>query len=146
MEEILTRCGYRCDLCMAYRSNVEAYPDGPAKLSDGWHKYFGFRIPAEQILCDGCMAENPRLIDIGCPVRPCVILRNLENCAACPDYACDKLLDRFVDYNELARRTGLPVPAEDREQFILPYENRVRLDSLRSQAPGPAKPVDRSRK
>jgi hypothetical protein len=51
MEEILTRCGYRCDLCLAYRPNVEADPANQQTLSDGWHKYFGFRIPAEQIIC-----------------------------------------------------------------------------------------------
>lgn|GEM_PF-2159134 len=46
-------------------------------LSDGWHKYFGFRIPPDRILCDGYKAENPRLIDRACPVRPCVLEREL---------------------------------------------------------------------
>jgi Protein of unknown function (DUF3795) len=73
MEQILTRCGYRCDLCLAYRPNVEANPPERQVLSDGWHEYFGFRIPADQIVCDGCMANNPKLIDQACPVRPCVI-------------------------------------------------------------------------
>jgi hypothetical protein len=26
MDEVLARCGYRCDLCLAYRPNVEAEP------------------------------------------------------------------------------------------------------------------------
>jgi len=27
MEPILTRCGYRCDLCLAYRPNIDANPE-----------------------------------------------------------------------------------------------------------------------
>jgi len=44
MEAIITRCGYRCDLCLAYKPNIEAHPENRQILSDGWYKYFGFRI------------------------------------------------------------------------------------------------------
>jgi hypothetical protein len=131
MGEIVARCGYRCDLCLAYRPNVEANPAGRQELSDGWHKYFGFRIPAEEIICDGCMAENARLIDKACRVRPCVIERGFANCSQCPDYACEKLADRLVVYEELAARTPSSIPPEDRTRFIAPYENKRRLDQLR---------------
>jgi hypothetical protein len=138
MDEILTRCGYRCDLCLAYRPNVEANPANQQILSDGWHKYFGFRIPADAIICDGCMAENPRLIDKKCPVRPCVIDKGIANCSECGDYACDKLSDRLVVYEQLAAKRECLIPAEDRSRFITPYENRERLDRLRN-ARGAAK-------
>ncbi len=82
MGEIVSRCGFRCDQCLAYRPNAEANPVGRQELSDGWHKYFGFRIPAEEIICDGCLAESPRLIDKACPVRPCVIERGFANCGS----------------------------------------------------------------
>lgn len=131
MEEILTRCGYRCDLCLAYRPNVEARPSNQQTLSDGWHKYFGFRIPPEQIMCDGCMANNPRLIDNACPVRPCVVERGYANCSQCPDYVCEKLTERLVVYEDVAARLGCAIPEEDRARFIAPYENKRRLDSLR---------------
>ncbi len=48
MEPILTRCGYRCDLCLAYRPNIETNPENRQILSDGWHKCFGFPIPPEE--------------------------------------------------------------------------------------------------
>jgi Protein of unknown function (DUF3795) len=131
MEPVLTRCGYRCDLCLAYQPNVQANPANQQVLSDGWFKYFGFRILPEGILCEGCMAENPHLIDQACPVRPCVMQRALATCAACPDYACDKLQERLVDCDEITRRMGCPIPPEDRERFITPYENKARLDALR---------------
>lgn len=132
MEPILTRCGYRCDLCLAYKPNIEAHPENRQVLSEGWHTYFGFRIPPEALCCDGCMAENPQLIDNACPVRPCAIARGFEHCAQCPDYEdCEKLAERLVVFEELQARQGIEIPEEDRTRFILPYENKRRLEVLR---------------
>jgi hypothetical protein len=132
LQPILSRSGFRCDLCLAYRPNVEARPENGQILSDGWHRYFGFRIPAEEIVCDGCLAEHGRLIDPACPVRPCVIGRSLPNCASCDEFGCEKLLGRMVDFEELAARAESPIPPEDRARFITPYENKSRLEQLRS--------------
>lgn len=137
MEQILTRCGYRCDLCLAYKPNIAQNPSNQQKLSDGWHKYFGFRIPAPEICCDGCMAEDnpqrvaPQLIDQSCPVRPCVIEKGLDNCAQCEQYICEKLTERLVVYKEVQNRVDVEISEEDRLCFIRPYENKRRLDALR---------------
>lgn len=131
MNPILTRCGYRCDLCLAYKPNVAAHPANQQKLSDGWHTYFGFRVPPQEICCDGCMADNPHLIDAACPVRPCVLARGLDNCAQCEDYVCEKLTERLVSYEEIKARIGAEIPEDDYRCFILPYENKRRLDALR---------------
>jgi hypothetical protein len=133
-DEILTRCGYRCDLCLAYGPNVEAHPENRQILSDGWHKYFGFRIPPEEILCDGCMAEAPRLIDKSCPVRPCVLEKGLPNCSQCAEYVCAKLTERLVVFENIAAKIGEAIPEADRARFIAPYENKRRLDALRADA------------
>jgi hypothetical protein len=135
MEEVLSRCGYRCDLCLAYRPNVEAHPENRQLLSDGWHRYFGFRIPPDRIECDGCWSEGGRLIDPECPVRPCVIARSLENCAFCADYGCDKLKERLVEYEAIAAGVDDPIPAQDRACFLAPYENQARLERIRSERP-----------
>ncbi len=133
MQPILTRCGYRCDLCLAYKPNVEhaQRPANRQKLSDGWFKYFGFRLPAAEICCDGCMSDNPKLIDTGCPVRPCVIEKGLDNCAQCEQYVCDKLKERLVVFDEIKQRVGAEIPDDDYRCFIQPYENKLRLDALR---------------
>lgn len=141
MQEILTRCGYRCDLCLAYRPNVEATPANRQILSDGWHAYFGFRIPPEAIECDGCMSENPQLIDRSCPVRPCAMGRGLSNCAACPEYGCARLAERLVVYEDIAARIGRPIPDADRLRFIAPYENQRRLEDLRQRMAGDYRPA-----
>ncbi len=131
MEPILTRCGYRCDLCLAYRPNVEKNPSDQQKLSDGWYKYFGFRLSPTDILCDGCMEEDPMLIDKNCPVRPCVIERNLNNCAQCAQFLCEKLKERLVTYEEIRSKMEHPISEEDYRDFIQPYENKRRLDAIR---------------
>lgn len=136
MEPILTRCGYRCDLCLAYRPNVEAHPENQQKLSDGWFKYFGFRVKPEHILCDGCLFEGEisTQMDAACPVRPCVKARGLENCAACGEYICEKLKERVVRYEDFNAKFGSEIPADDRADFIAPYENFERLEALRKKA------------
>jgi hypothetical protein len=128
MEPILTRCGYRCDLCLAFKSNVEKEPSNQQKLSDGWFSYFGFRIEPANIICDGCMADHPRLIDQGCLIRPCVIDKGLNNCASCEEYACEKITERIVVYEEVKSRVVRYIPADDYICFIQPYENKRRLD------------------
>jgi len=78
------------------------------------------------------MADNPRLIDQSCPVRPCVIERGLDNCSQCEEYVCDRLAGRLVVYEEVQARVGAEIPEGDRVCFILAYENRQRLDALRA--------------
>jgi len=132
MQPILTRCGYRCDLCLAYRPNVEKNPSDQQMLSNGWFKYFGFHILPENIICDGCMSVNPKLIDQSCPVRPCVIDRGLENCAQCEEYLCGRLAQRLVVYEEVQERVGQAISDSDFRCFILPYENGKRLAGIRA--------------
>lgn len=133
MSEILSRCGYRCDLCLAYRPNVEMNTDNQQLLSDGWHHYFGFCIPAENIICDGCWTEKGRLLDDECPVRPCVIEHGLENCAICQNFICEKLDKRLVTFEELASRMESEISDEDRLRYIFPYENKERLIQIRNE-------------
>ncbi len=126
-DEVLSRCGYRCDLCLAYRKNIERQ-DMRSELSDGWHKCFGFRIPADSIMCGGCFGAGPTL-DASCPVRPCVVSRGLRNCSQCAEYPCDTFRKREVVFEEVAR--GKEISSRERELFVLPYENKARLNALR---------------
>jgi hypothetical protein len=132
MEPILTRCGNRCDLCLAYRPNIQDNPSNRQKLSNGFYKYYGFRLPPEQICCDGCMAADSGLIDKNCPVRPCVIERGLDNCSQCELYVCEKYTQRLVTYEQVKQRINAEIPQDDYICFIRPYENKQRLDAIRT--------------
>lgn len=130
MEPVLSYCGMRCDLCLAFRPNITAHPENRQLLSDGWHEYFGFRILPEEILCQGCRNTESQTLDTECPVRPCAIERTMEHCALCEDYICENLRERLVDFEHMQAAYGKPIPQVDRERFILPYENANRLANL----------------
>ena len=131
MEQILSLCGMRCDLCIAYQPNMEEPPENRQMLSDGWHRYFGFRLPPEDINCDGCFPDGKPTLDSGCEVKPCVTERKLENCAVCEEYVCEKLSSRLVSFEAIQEKFDQPIPEIDRQRFIFPYENAARLAKLR---------------
>ena len=133
MADIIARCGYNCGLCMIYRDNLKGEQDR-RRFRDSILKYYGDEITLEQCYCDGCMtsdSENPVLIDVECRVRPCVIEKGLDNCACCEQYPCEVLASKMVDYRKVIRRFGAPLPEEDYELFVKPYESRKVLDEIR---------------
>lgn len=122
----ITRCGYRCDLCLAYKQNIDGREDKQV-ISDGWFEYFGFRIPPEKISCDGCLTpdkEKPHLIEEDCPIRACVIDKGIDNCSQCEEFGCEKFETRVVDGKEFE-----DIPDKDYNRFIRPYENKRRFKS-----------------
>jgi len=127
---VLSKCGYRCDLCLAYAPNV-AEADRRRELSDGWHRIFGFRIEPDEIICEGCVSsESPVLIDKKCPVRPCAVERRLEHCGQCPDFICDRHRQREVSRKDIEERLGKKISDSDYELFVKPYESVTRLRSM----------------
>ena len=85
--ELLSYCGYRCDLCAARSDD----PELRQRMVDGWRKYLGHQqYTAENVRCDGCRS-NGRLADKGCQARPCAIERKVECCAYCDEFPCGKL-------------------------------------------------------
>lgn len=131
--EIISRCGYRCDLCPAYKMNIKNKED-QRKVSDNWHKYYGFRINPERIMCDGCLTDdskNPNLISKKCAVRKCVNKMQISNCAYCEQYVCKKLMGLMVDVNEIEKKYGSKIPEDDYKNYIKPYESKQRLDAIR---------------
>ena len=93
--------------------------------------YFGFRIPPEDIFCEGCRLTEDKTLDKDCLVRPCAIARGLEHCARCDDYICEKLQERLVDFQQMQEEYGQPISHADRQRYIFPYENAQRLEALR---------------
>jgi hypothetical protein len=127
--EILARCGFRCDLCPAYNPNIINIYD-KKKISEKWQQYFGFYLPPEKIGCDGCL-NNSQPLDSDCPVRPCVNEKQLDNCAYCPDFDCDKLKTRMDALGEILNTIN-EIPEDDYLHFIKPYESRKRLTEIRT--------------
>jgi Protein of unknown function (DUF3795) len=120
---IIARCGYRCDLCPAFRENIHG-PEDRQRTSDGWFTLYGFRIPPDRIGCDGCRDEraDARRIDTACPVRPCAIARGIDTCAACPERGCRDLASRAVTREWVEQRSGTRLSEEEYRRFVRPYD------------------------
>jgi hypothetical protein len=133
MEKMRACCGFRCDLCPAYKKNIRNFED-QQNVSDGWYHYYGFKVPPEKIYCDGCLVEDfedTRQIDTQCPIRACVKERDLLNCGFCDDYPCQNLKSKLVDIQE-AKSKIQEIESEDEfERFIKPYENKKYFKNLR---------------
>ena len=137
-KEILSRCGYRCDLCLAYKPNIES-KDQRDILSAGWKKVFDINLSPDQIYCEGCVTRsdnNLTLIDHDCPVRPCATQKDHANCAQCDEFIqadaqyCPTLKDSLVSYDNLTQTLDFDITPKLRKNCIEPYENLDRLTKL----------------
>lgn len=131
MNEIYSRCGYRCDLCPAFERN-QTGPQDRERVSAGWEKYYnGFHMDPGEIVCAGCPFEGHH-IDGGCTVRPCANARGCVTCADCSEYgSCDMLNKKLGAIQPIKDRHGNAMPPEDYRLFIAPYEAKVHLEQLR---------------
>ncbi|MBN2180295.1 MAG: DUF3795 domain-containing protein [Sedimentisphaerales bacterium] len=135
MKEEISCCGYRCNICKMYKNNIKD-KDALQRISDGFLKYYGFRLSIENLYCDGCLpenCENPKRIDKECPVRPCVLEKGIPNCAYCDQYICDKLFQRIVIPDEVIKKAGGTIPDEDFNIFVRPYDNKSTLNKVRQE-------------
>ena len=133
MKEKIGFCGFRCEICPAYKDNISSDEDRQA-VSDGWFKHYGFRIAGEEIYCDGCRADdstNPRRIDPECEVRACALQRKLPSCAHCDDFMCAKLSKKMIDTEKIAERAGGSILQEDFDRFVKPYYSAKILEDIR---------------
>jgi len=78
-------CGTYCGVCpylIAYKTNDENLK---AKLA----KSIG--IKPEQIICDGCRSDNPLYFCRMCPMKKCVIEKEIDSCVECEEFPCEKV-------------------------------------------------------
>jgi hypothetical protein len=93
MTTLIAACGLDCAKCDAYIATQAEDLLALESIAEKWSKEFNAPgLTAENIQCDGCMVEGRKIGHCAeCQIRLCAIERSLPNCAACPDYACEKL-------------------------------------------------------
>lgn len=101
MKETMAYCGLICDTCPIYLATRQDDPkkklEMRAEIARQIEEIYGQKNSAEDIGdCDGCKAETGRLFSTGCEIKQCAIGKQIENCAYCSEYACDKLEKLFI--------------------------------------------------
>ncbi len=99
MTQIIAYCGLACSECPAYLATQANDDTARERVATEWRKAYGAsHLTADDINCDGCLAENGRLFGHcqECPIRACAAERGLTNCAHCDGYeGCEHLTEFF---------------------------------------------------
>lgn len=93
MSKMTAYCGIVCTDCEAFIVTQQNDNAKRKELAKVWSKQFGREIKPEEINCDGCLSFDGRHIGYCnvCEIRKCGMERNVENCAYCVEYKCEKL-------------------------------------------------------
>jgi hypothetical protein len=102
VELITAYCGLVCGGCPAYVATQSGEAAKVQEVADTWSKEWGMKLKPEDVLCDGCLAADGRHVGYWstCEIRTCAVGRDVENCAYCNDYACEKLEKWFANAKE----------------------------------------------
>lgn len=128
MSSHIAKCGYRCDLCPAFKP--ELTDADKADFCRALEQYYDCKLTPDQIgSCTGCQSSDiPN--DKECPVFPCVQEKGFETCAECDDFGCDKLKERMDAVEQIAEQQT-DVPPEDFEKYFKPFLCRQTLMDIR---------------
>jgi hypothetical protein len=102
MEKMIGYCGIVCSDCpvlIATQKNDDAERKRVAEI---FTKQYGKEYKPEDINCDGCISDSSRIFSYCnvCEIRKCGREKNVENCAHCSEYPCEKLSDLFSKYSK----------------------------------------------
>ncbi len=125
MKEILTLCGFRCDLCQFYNKNIKNQ-EHKEKVCNDFKRIFGYDIKPEDVECVGCRNEGKHADD-NCLVRSCALEKSVENCAHCPEFICDKLKQKMSFIEDYLRNNKKPLSDEEVQIYIEPYHSKERM-------------------
>lgn len=100
MERVVAYCGIICSDCPTFKATKADDDAERRRVAELWTKQYGREYKAEDINCDGCLTEGARIFGYceTCKMRTCARERNVETCAHCEDYACEKLATLFREY------------------------------------------------
>ena len=97
-EKIIAFCGIVCTDCAAYKATQIGEKSELERVAAQWKEdYHLERVTLQDVTCDGCLGEAGRkgAHCFECDIRACGLLKNVDNCAYCADYTCDKLESFF---------------------------------------------------
>lgn len=124
MKEKLSVCGYRCDLCLVYRDNLERI--GKDEVKAGFLKHFNHDLDDEILAgCVGCPAGG----DESCSVKACAHDKEIANCGYCGELPCDKVRKKMNVIEEFFDDVSA-LSKWDRDHYVEPYRSEERLRKI----------------
>ena len=109
MADLLGYCGLPCHTCPIHLATLltdrEERTRKRAEIVNLCNEHYGLSYSLEDITdCDGCTTKSNRLFSgcRCCQVRNCAREKNVENCAYCAEYPCEKL-EAFFKKDPAAR-------------------------------------------
>ena len=117
MQKAIAFCGLRCTECPAFIATKNNDHEARVKTAAMYAKKYGLHMKPEEINCDGCGREGGRLISYcqTCEIRKCGREKGVDNCTACDERPCQKLLD-FHSFSPEAKASFEAVLNEAGEQ------------------------------
>ena len=102
MERIVAYCGIVCSDCPVYIATQKDEHAERERVAALFTKQYGRKYEPEDINCDGCISDSPRLFHYcgACEWRKCARDRNIKNCAYCSEYPCESLSRLFKEYSK----------------------------------------------
>ena len=85
-------CGIDCSVCPAFIATQSNDIEALTRLAGEW---FEGSSDYSIVVCNGCRSDKLMKWCGECPTRACAVEREMENCAYCSDYGCEKLLKVF---------------------------------------------------
>ena len=98
MDKMIAHCGIVCTECPAFEATQKDDNSKRKQVAEAWSKQYKTDIKPEDINCDGCRSQGKRIIGYAniCDIRKCGKEKQVENCAYCDEYACEKLTKFFA--------------------------------------------------
>jgi len=102
MEKMIGYCGIICSDCPVLIATQKDDDAERRRVAEIFTKQYGKKYKPEDINCDGCISDSPRIFSYCnvCEMRKCGGEENVENCAHCPEYPCEKLSRLLSKYSK----------------------------------------------
>ena len=99
-------CGIICTSCSAFLATQKDDDNERKKVAAQWSKMYKSDIKPDDINCVGCLEESEILFNHCkiCEIRKCGMEKDVDNCAYCDEYACDKV-KQFHEHNPNLKKT-----------------------------------------